>query len=165
MFSLFWGGGDKNSEVKCVWICMGNAHWGLWMNCGWNSFYANGPACAKSVLESCHLFDMELPLQNRHIKWQMAWLGSIFHLLNQTGKRGRLRTKRWIWWYTGICTNSPTAFLTHAHTLLLRAVLTITSHLRSLQYMTKTPSFLFSERTGCRISNRGTLGWSISEML
>ena len=132
-FSVLVLGGDKNSEVKCVWICMGNAHWGLWMNCGWNSFYANGPACAKSVLEGCHLFDTELQLQNRRIKWQMAWLGSIFHLPNQTGKRGGYVTKSWIWWYTGIYTSRSTSSLTHTHALLLRAVFTRMSHLCSLQ--------------------------------
>lgn len=47
---------------------MRNPYWGLCTNCIRKGFYANGLACAESVLESCHLFDMELLLQNRRIK-------------------------------------------------------------------------------------------------
>lgn len=36
-------------------------------NCGWNSFYANSFAYAKSVLERCHLFDAKLLMHNRHV--------------------------------------------------------------------------------------------------
>lgn len=36
-----------------------------------NSIYANGSACAESVLESCHLLDMALLRQNRHIEKQI----------------------------------------------------------------------------------------------
>lgn len=36
-----------------------------------NSIYANGTACAESVLESCHLLDMALLQQNRHIEKQI----------------------------------------------------------------------------------------------
>lgn len=52
---------------------MGNTHWGICINCVWNSFYANGPAFAKSVLESCHLFDTELLLHTGALNGK--WLG------------------------------------------------------------------------------------------
>lgn len=83
-----------------------------------NSFYANGPACAKSVLESCHLLDMELLLQNRRIKWQIAWLCTIFHLPNQTSKRGRRNQKLNMMILSHLCQYHHSLSLTHAHSLL-----------------------------------------------
>lgn len=40
----------------------------LWLE----QLYANGVACVKLVLESCHLLDTVLLLENMRRKWQMA---------------------------------------------------------------------------------------------
>ncbi len=155
---------------------MGNAHWGLCMNCGWNSFYANGPACAKSVLESCHLLDTELLLQNRRIKWQLAWLGSIFHLPNQTGKRGRRNQKLNImilshfYQYHHPLSDTCTVSVLMAvfkGTLLQKMYFCI-SDLCNLQYMTKNFLLACLQREleyKCKAAIVVQWWWSIMEML